>query len=399
MSYRVVLGVSGSVAAYRAADLARDLMRNNCEVRVCLTDAAQQFVTPALFEALTGQPCLQDTFEEPTRGRMAHIDWARQADLVMIAPASANTLAKLAHGEGDDMLTTLALAYRGPMLVAPAMNPAMFEHPATQQAMAVLQSRGALVVEPSIGDVACGENGQGKLASVAVLAEAAVRILRRSFWLDGKKVLITGGPTHEPIDDVRYIGNRSSGKMALALAHAATLCGAEVTLVIGPTSLPIPVQFNRVLIQSALEMHNACLREIKSFDGIIGCAAVADYRPKHRLQGKRRRSDEGWNLELVSNPDIIADLAAKRKPGAWILGFAAEPTDDPAVAREKIVRKGLDGIVFNDISRDDIGFGSEDNDVRLMLADGREAQSGMQSKLGIGLWLFERLHELGLISQ
>lgn len=389
---RVVLGVSGSVAAYRAADLARDLMRAGCEVRVCLTDAAQKFVQAALFEALTGQPCLQDVFEEPVRGRMAHIDWARQADLILIAPATANTLSKLAHGEGEDMLTTLALAATGPIVVAPAMNPAMYTHAATQSSMETLKSRGVHFVEPVEGDVACGENGQGKLASNAHIVEESLRIIHRAEVLKGQTVLITSGPTEEPIDDVRFLTNRSSGKMGMAVARAAKLMGADVVLISGPTSLPTPTDFRVIPVRTAEEMRSAALGEIRHAQLVIGVAAVADYRPAQRIRGKLRRSDEEWALKLVPNPDIIAELA-QAHPEKKVVAFAAEPTSDPEVARAKMLRKGVHAIAMNDVSRPDIGFGADENELKLLFSDGKSAESGKQSKLGCALWLLEKLTE------
>ncbi|MCU0315196.1 MAG: bifunctional phosphopantothenoylcysteine decarboxylase/phosphopantothenate--cysteine ligase CoaBC, partial [Fimbriimonadaceae bacterium] len=236
----LVLGVSGSVSAYRACDLARDLMRAGFSVRVCLTDSAEKFVTSALFEALTGQPCLTGVFEEPERGRMAHIDWARQSEFLLVAPATANTLSKLAFGIGDDMLTTIALAHTGIKIVAPAMNPAMFADGHTQEALARLESQGYIVVEPSDGEVACGENGQGKLASNSEIVQRLSELNQKVKKLAGKRVLITTGPTHEPIDEVRYLTNRSSGKMGTALARAAQMMGAEVIVITGPSHVPLP---------------------------------------------------------------------------------------------------------------------------------------------------------------
>jgi phosphopantothenoylcysteine decarboxylase/phosphopantothenate--cysteine ligase len=296
------------------------------------------------------------------------------------------------------MLTTMALATHAPVLVAPAMNPSMYGHSATQDALRALQSRGVIVVEPAVGDVACGENGQGKLASVPALVEAAMSVLQRGQWLSGQTILITGGPTHEPIDDVRFLGNRSSGKMAVALAHAATWCGASVHLVLGPSQVVVPASVHLTLVQTANDMLDACRQFVASADGIIGCAAVADYRPEERWAGKRRRSDEPWTLRLVPNPDILAELVKAKKPSAWALGFAAEPGSDPQEARQKLTRKDLDGIVFNDVSRSDIGFGADDNDVRLLMASGQEATSGVRSKLQIALWIFERLHEFGRLA-
>lgn len=386
----LVLGVSGSVAAYRAADLARELMRAGYIVRVCLTDAAQKFVTPALFEALTGQPCLVDAFEEPERGRMAHIDWARQAAAVVVAPATANTVAKLAHGIGDDMLTTLALATAAPLVVAPAMNPQMYASDPTREALAKLAERAATVVEPKEGDVACGEHGQGKLASIAEIVAAVRQVTGRGRTLAGKRVLITSGPTQEPIDGVRFLSNRSSGKMGAALARAALLLGAEVTVVAGPQRAALPLRARVVRVKTAQEMLEASLREAPGSDVIVGAAAVADYRPAHPFEGKIRRSEAGLTLELAPNPDVIAALA-QVAPQARVVGFAAEPDADLETARRKLVRKGLAALAANDVSQAGIGFDTDENELTLVLPDGSSASSGRQSKLGCAIWLFERL--------
>jgi phosphopantothenoylcysteine decarboxylase/phosphopantothenate--cysteine ligase len=387
----LVLGVSGSVAAYRAADLARELMRMGYSVRVCLTDSAQRFVTKDLFEALTGQPCLSDTFEEPESGRMAHIDWARQADLLVIAPATANTINRIAYGLADDMLTTLALAYEGLMIVAPAMNPSMYANADTQEAIKRLRGKGATIVEPAEGDVACGENGQGKLASIATIAAAVAEVgnLRRS--LVGKTVLITSGPTQEPIDDVRFLSNHSSGKMGAALARAAHMLGARVVLVTGPTSEVVPPGIETVRVTTAQEMMKAASAATPNADLIIGAAAVADYRPAARMKGKIRRSEEKLTLELEPNPDIIAGLAGQAREGAWVVGFAAEPNTDLDYARAKMERKGLHAIAHNDVSNPAIGFGSDQNALTLIFRDGSVAESGIRSKLGCALWLYSNL--------
>lgn len=381
----IVLGVSGSVAAYRAADLARELMRNGHIVRVCLTDAAEQFVTRALFEALTGQPCLENVFVEPERGRMAHIDWARWADLVMVAPATANTLAKIAFGLGDDMLTTLVLAYERPVLLAPAMNPSMYANETTQEALRRVEARGCWVVEPTEGDVACGENGQGKLASIAAIVEAANEALALGQKLEGKRVVITSGPTHEAIDDVRFITNRSSGKMGVAMARVALWMGAEVTLITGPTAEPVPLRAQTLRVKTAAEMHDAALAEAGNADLFIGAAAVADYRPATKVHGKLRRTGDGMNLELVPNPDIIAAVAQASK--GRVIGFAAEPTADLAIAQEKLVRKGLFAIAHNDVSQPGIGFEGDQNALTLLFADGRTETSGVRSKVDCAAWL------------
>jgi phosphopantothenoylcysteine decarboxylase/phosphopantothenate--cysteine ligase len=390
----LVLGVSGSIAAYRAADLARELMRAGFTVRVCLTDAAQGFVTPALFEALTGQPCLVAVFEEPDRGRMAHIDWARQADLMVLAPATANTLNKIAHGIGDDMLTTLALAYEGRMVAAPAMNPAMYLNPETQASIEALKARGVVFVEPQEGDVACGENGQGKLASIPAIVAAVRSVAQVGRLWEGKNLLLTMGPTQEPIDDVRFLTNRSSGRMGAALAQAAVWMGANVRVVTGPTGIALPRSAEVVRVRTALEMRQAGLAMASDCDLLIGAAAVADYRPANYTRGKVRRAEAEIVLPLVANPDVLKDLAAAVPPECLKLGFAAEPSEGEEYARGKLERKGLDGIALNDISRADVGFESSDNELALVTRDRPTLKSGKRSKLECALWLLEQAAEL-----
>lgn len=365
-------------------------MREGHFVRVCLTDAAQKFVTPALFEALTGQPTLIDTFEEPERGRMAHIDWARQADAVIVAPATANTIVRLAHGIGDDMLTTLVLATTAPLIVAPAMNPHMYANDAFRDALATLQARATAVVEPVEGDVACGEHGQGKLASIPHIVSVVRTVLTRAKALAGKRVLITSGPTQEPIDGVRFLSNRSSGKMGSALARAALLMGAEVTVVAGPQRASLPMGANVIRVRTAEEMRDAALAHAPGADIIVGAAAVADYRPAHPVAGKIRRTGDPLTLELVPNPDIIAALA-QAAPHAKVVGFAAEPTDETEIAKEKLKRKGLFAVAANDVSQPGQGFDADENLLRVVFQDGRTEGSGRQSKLACALWLLERI--------
>lgn len=385
----VVLGVSGSVAAYRAADLARELMRSGFTVRACLTDSAAKFVTPALFEALTGQPCLADTFEEPIRGRMAHIDWARQADAIVVAPASANVLAKLAHGIADDMLSTIALAHTGRLILAPAMNPAMYDSDPVRSALEVLRARAAVIVEPDEGEVACGEQGQGKLASVAKIAEAVDTVARAGTLLSGQKVLITSGPTQEPFDRVRFLTNRSSGKMGSALARAALLLGAEVTVIHGPQREPIPIGARAIPVNTAREMEEAAFAAAPGHSWIIGAAAVADYRFAQIEEGKHRRTGEPIQVTLVPNPDVLAGLAHRADPGTKLIGFAAEPSSELDVARRKLAAKGLWAIAANDVSVPGIGFDSDANALTIVFADGVTVESGRRSKLGCALFLWE----------
>ncbi len=385
---RVVLGVSGSIAAYRAADLARDLMRAGFAVRVCLTDAAQRFVTPILFETLTGGPCLIDTFDEPERGRMAHLDWARQADLMVLAPASANTINRIANGIGDDMLTTMALAYEGPMVIAPAMNPAMYLHPETQASLRKLSSRAAAIIEPIEGDVVAGEHGKGKLAPNEAIVSVCIGMSTKSDTLWRRKVLITSGPTQEPIDDVRYITNRSSGKMGAALAQAALLMGADVTVIAGPSDVPYPRNAVKIPVRTAEQMLNAARKEVEDSHLVIGAAAVADYRVETPTAGKIRRSSKKMNLELIPNPDIIAELA---KSGKRTIGFAAEPSLDLEIAEAKLKRKGLYAIAHNDVSNPKIGFESELNQVTLLTKDGERLESPLDSKLQVAMWILDKV--------
>jgi phosphopantothenoylcysteine decarboxylase/phosphopantothenate--cysteine ligase len=387
---KAVLGVSGSVAAYRACDLARELMRSGFEVRVCLTDSAEKFVTPALFEALTGNPCLQDVFEEPERGRMAHIDWARQADVLVIAPATANTLAKIATGVGDDMLTTIALAFDGPLVIAPAMNPTMYAAATTQDALRILEARAVAIVEPEVGDVACGENGQGKFPAIGRIVDAVVATTARGQVLRGKHVLITSGPTQEPIDSVRYLTNRSSGKMGAALAKAALLLGAQaVTVIAGSSRAVYPMKARVIPVTTAEEMLEAGLEIAPDADLIIGAAAVADYRPIHPVVGKIRRTAEDLTLTLTPNPDVIAALAGATS--GRVIGFAAEPSAEVETAREKLARKGLYAIAHNNISDPSIGFDSESNALTLVTETGVENSFGPKSKLECALWLLEQI--------
>lgn len=391
MSKNVLLGVSGSIAAYRACDLSRELKRAGCEVRVCLTRGAAQFITPALMEGLTGQPCLVDSFDEPERGQMAHIEWARQTDLMVVAPATANVLAKLAQGVADDMLTTLALAYQGRLLVAPAMNPTMFDHDAVQLALETLRQRGAEVVEPEGGQVACGESGQGKLASVAVIAEQALAMLEHSSRLAGKRVLITSGPTQERLDDVRFLSNRSSGKMGAALAKAALWMGAQVTVISGPVSARYPALAKVIPVLSAEQMLVEALAQAAQADIILGAAAVADYRPENPVAGKIRRDQDALTVKLVKNPDIVAELAQVAPRECVVVAFAAEPDQSLEHAQRKMLSKRVHAIAVNDVSRRDAGFEVETNELTLLRQSGEPARSGLRTKLGCAVWLLEQL--------
>lgn len=386
----ILLGVTGSISAYRAADLARELMRAGHTVRACLTRSAAQFVTPVLFESLTGQPCLVDAFEEPDRGRMAHIEWARWADLVCIAPATAHFLDVLAQGRAEDMISTLCLATHSPLVVAPAMNPAMWTSLPVAESLGLLKARAAWVVEPATGEVACGEEGQGKLAPVSEIAAAVQAVLKASRTLAGRTLLVTTGPTQEPIDDVRYLTNRSSGKMGAALARAGLLMGATVRVVAGPQAAPLPMQASTIRTRTALEMLDASLEASEGADVIVAAAAVADYRPAERTAGKLRRSAGPIELRLVPNPDIVAALA-KARPNAFTVAFAAEPDSGLEAARAKMAAKGVQAVAANDISGQGTGFESDTNRLQVLFADGTTAESGLEPKLVCALWLLDQV--------
>lgn len=385
----VVLGVTGSVAAYRACDVARELMRNGIEVRACLSRSACQFVTPALFEALTGQPVLTDVFDEPVRGRMAHIDWARDAKALLVCPATANAIAMLSRGESDDMFTTIAQATRAQLVIAPAMNPDMYASPATQDNLSVLRSRGAIVVEPGEGVVACGEQGQGKLAATDDIVAAVLSAVFRSRLLEGKRIVVTAGPTQEPVDAVRYLSNRSSGRMGYEVARAAIQMGGRVTLVSGPTSLAAPPGAEVIRVATALQMRDAVLVACAGADLLIGAAAVADFRVENPEPRKIKRAGP-LRLELVENPDILAE-AKQRFPTLRVVGFAAETDDATCNAAIKLQRKRLFAIAVNDVSRADIGFASFENELSVLFADGSRVEIPRASKFNAAVALLEAI--------
>jgi phosphopantothenoylcysteine decarboxylase/phosphopantothenate--cysteine ligase len=360
----LILGVSGSIAAYKAVYLLRELVRLGARVTVCLTEHAQAFVAPLTFRTLSARPVLIDLFDPQSHEAVEHVALAEQADAVVVAPATANVLAKAAAGLADDFLTTLLLAARGPVLMAPAMDGAMWEHPAVVANVARLRERGVTVLEPDAGALASGLSGKGRLPEVDHIVEALVGLLHPHRDLANDRVLVTAGPTREPIDPVRYISNRSSGKMGYAVAIAARRRGARVTLVSGPTALTPPPDVVFVPVQTAEEMREAVLQHLAGATIVIKAAAVADYRAKRaetvKLKGKHEVS-----LELVPNPDILAEVAARRT-GAFVVGFAAETHEVAANARLKLASKGIDLLVANDVSQQGIGFDAEDNQVLLV---------------------------------
>jgi phosphopantothenoylcysteine decarboxylase/phosphopantothenate--cysteine ligase len=359
---RICLGVTGGIAAYKACELVRLLRQRGHEVRVLATAHALEFVSPLALQALSGAPVRWELLSATGESEISHIELADWAEVFAVAPATANTLAKLAHGLADDLLSTVALATRAPLVVAPAMNVNMYRHPATQANLDALAKRGVRIVGPGEGELACGWIGEGRLIELDAIAAAIEQCVTEPV-LRGEVVLVNAGPTAEPIDPVRVITNRSSGKMGFAIAEAAARRGAEVVLVAGPVSLPTPHGVERVDVETALEMRDAVLGALPRATIAILAAAVADYTPARAetVKIKREKKDE-LSLELVKTPDILAEVVSKR--GArTVVGFAAETNDLLANARAKLARKGCDLIVANDVSRADIGFDVDRNEV------------------------------------
>ncbi|MEZ2745947.1 bifunctional phosphopantothenoylcysteine decarboxylase/phosphopantothenate--cysteine ligase CoaBC [Halopseudomonas bauzanensis] len=367
LNKQVVLGISGGIAAYKSAELVRRLKDAGADVRVVMTRAAHEFITPLTLQALSGNPVHGDLLDPAAEAAMGHIELARWADLVLIAPATADLMARLANGRGDDLLTTLVLATDAPIALAPAMNQAMWRDPATQANLQTLLQRDIKVYGPAAGEQACGDIGPGRMLEPTEIAARCAECFERGL-LTGRHVLINAGPTREAIDPVRYLSNHSSGKMGFALAEAAAEAGARVTLVAGPVNLPTPARVDRVDVVSAADMLAACEAALPA-DLFIASAAVADYRPASCAPGKLKkdtRSDAGLTLTLVRNPDILATLAGHAQRPGFCVGFAAETDDVLGYASDKLTRKNLDLIVANDVSQPGIGFNADDNAVTLI---------------------------------
>ena len=386
---RILLGITGGIAAYKAAELTRRLQDQGCDVRVIMTRSATEFITPLTMQALSTHPVHLDLLNPDTESVMGHIELARWADLILIAPASANFIARFASGQGDDLLTTVCLAAQCPVAVAPAMNQAMWSKPATQTNSATLLQRGVHILGPDDGIQACGETGAGRLMDVDQLI-FRVSELFNTGRMQGKTVMITAGPTREAIDPVRYISNHSSGKQGYALAAAAADAGAQVILISGPTHLPVPDRVELIKVISAQDMHEAVQARIALTDVFIGVAAVADYRPKLVQQHKIKKDQNGHRtltLELVENPDVIAEVAMRTdKP--FTIGFAAETEHVEAYARKKLIDKNLDMIVANNVANTDIGFNSDGNAITVYFQD-RAVDLPMMSKRALSEHLVE----------
>jgi phosphopantothenoylcysteine decarboxylase/phosphopantothenate--cysteine ligase len=360
----ILLGVSGGIAVYKAAALCSRLTQGGAEVHVIMTESAAKFVAPLTFQTLSRQPVMIDTFDERDASVVSHIDLADRADLVVVAPATANILAKMAHGLADDMLSTTLLAVTAPVFAAPAMNVHMYAHPAVQHNMERLRQRGVRFIEPGIGQLACGYVGKGRLAEPEEIAAAIERHFAGQGLLRGRRVLVTAGGTVERIDPVRYITNDSSGKMGYALAEAARDLGAQVTLVSGRADLPCPAGVTFVPAGSALDMMDRVMERLDESDLVIKAAAVADYRPAAPAEQKIKKKEERLTLELVRNPDILQAIG-ERKTHQFVIGFAAETGDLEANALEKLRRKRCDLLVANDVTRPGAGFGVDTNIVQI----------------------------------
>ena len=393
----VLLGVTGSIAAYKAADLASRLMKQHAQVHVIMTENAAKFISPITFETLTNRKCITDTFDRDYPSdhpvEVEHIALAKKADLVIVAPATANIIAKMAYGIADDMLSTTLLACTCPVLVSPAMNTKMYEHPATQANLAVLRQRGVKIIEPSSGLLACGDEGKGKLPEPAVLVDHILTEIACPKDLTGKKILVTAGPTREALDPVRFITNHSSGKMGYAIAHAAALRGADVTLVSGPVSLTPPLGVKLVPITSAHDLFCAVTAVSAEQDIIIKAAAVADYRPVSVSDEKIKKADNDLSLSLARTEDTLQYLGEHKPEGQILCGFAMETSDLENKARAKLKKKNLDIIVANNVKVAGAGFGTDTNVVTFITKDSTQ-QLEIMSKENVAMKLLDRLLEM-----
>ena len=368
---QILLGVTGGIAAYKAAELIRRLQDFGAIVRVVMTKAAQEFITPLTLQALSGNPVHCDLLDTEAEAAMGHIELARWADLVLVAPASADFMARLANGQADDLLATVCLATDAGIAIAPAMNQAMWRDAATQANLETLLNKPVAIFGPGDGSQACGDIGPGRMLEASILAEMTADQFQSNV-LDGVNLVITAGPTREAIDPVRYISNNSSGKMGFALAQAAVEAGASVTLIAGPVSLAGPDRVLRIDVDSAEQMHQATMDNLANCDIFIGAAAVADYRPARIVNQKIKKSAEAISIELIRNPDIIAEVAShQQRP--FTVGFAAETQDVISYAQGKLKKKNLDLIIANDVSNTEIGFNSDDNAVTVIWNGGEKA--------------------------
>lgn len=388
----VLLGVTGSIAAYKAVELARLIQKQGVTVKVAMTEAATEFVTPLTFRTITGHPVATSMFAENVEWKAAHVALADEVEAILIAPATADVIAKLAHGIADDILLSTALACQKPLLVAPAMHSAMLENPATLANISMLRRRGVIFIDAESGELSSGDIGPGRLASPAAIVERLMAELRRVRDLEGRRILVTAGGTQEPVDPVRYLGNRSSGKTGYAIAEEAARRGASVTLVSAPTSLGTPAGVDTVQVMTAREMADAVFERFENVDAVVMCAAVADFAPAGPSATKIKKQAGLDSIGLTRNPDILAELG-RTKNHQVLVGFAAETGDPAAEGRAKLLAKNLDLVVANDVSVPGLGFGSDENQVILV---GKGCDEGLprMSKTDISRHVVDHLVEL-----
>ncbi len=367
---RIILGISGGIAAYKAAELVRRLREHGAQVRVVMTPAAEAFITPLTLQAVSGHPVSDDLLDPAAEAAMGHIELAKWADLIILAPATADLLARLTAGMANDLVTTLCLASAAPIAVAPAMNQQMYRAPVTQHNLTLLKARNVLIWGPDEGSQACGDVGPGRMLEPMAIVERAIQHFNTEQDFSGLSIMITAGPTREALDPVRFISNHSSGKMGFSIAQAAAARGAEVTLIAGPVNLPTPPQIKRIDVSSALEMHEQVQATAASQNIFIGCAAVSDYRFKHISTEKIKKQGDEITFTLVKNPDIVASVAAMEKARPFVVGFAAETQNVEEYARGKLKQKHLDLICANDVSLAGHGFNSDTNALHLFWHDG-----------------------------
>ncbi|NOJ20471.1 bifunctional phosphopantothenoylcysteine decarboxylase/phosphopantothenate--cysteine ligase CoaBC [Vibrio jasicida] len=391
---KILLGISGGIAAYKCAELTRRLIERGAQVQVVMTKAAKEFITPLTMQAVSGRPVSDSLLDPAAEASMGHIELAKWADLVLLAPATADLIARMSAGMGNDLLTTLILATDSPVAVSPAMNQQMYRNVATQENIATLARRGMHIWGPAAGEQACGDVGPGRMLEPMQLVGLCEQFFQPKL-LAGKSVLITAGPTREAIDPVRYISNHSSGKMGFALANAAAQLGAKVTLVSGPVSLNTPAGVERINVASAQEMHDAVMAHAPNHEAFISCAAVADYRPENVASQKLKKTENNdqMTINMVKNPDIVATVANMTEQRPFTVGFAAETNDVETYARSKLVKKNLDMICANDVSVEGQGFNSNDNAITLFWPEGEQVLA-LESKEALSFRILEKMHKL-----
>ncbi|HHP0459953.1 TPA: bifunctional phosphopantothenoylcysteine decarboxylase/phosphopantothenate--cysteine ligase CoaBC [Vibrio harveyi] len=391
---KILLGISGGIAAYKCAELTRRLIERGAQVQVVMTKAAKEFITPLTMQAVSGRPVSDSLLDPAAEASMGHIELAKWADLVLLAPATADLIARMSAGMGNDLLTTLVLATDSPIAVSPAMNQQMYRNVATLENIATLARRGMHIWGPAAGEQACGDIGPGRMLEPMQLVGLCEQFFQPKL-LAGKSVLITAGPTREAIDPVRYISNHSSGKMGFALANAAAQLGAKVTLISGPVSLNTPAGVERINVASAQEMHAAVTTHAPNHDAFISCAAVADYRPENVASQKLKKTENNdqMTINMVKNPDIVATVANMTEQRPFTVGFAAETNDVATYARGKLVKKNLDMICANDVSVEGQGFNSNNNAITLFWSQG-ELALALESKEALSFKILEKMHDL-----